>query len=192
MSSLRGSRMSVRSALLAVLVASSLALTACGGGDGKPEENEGQKSSSEQETQVQNSSAEVDTGKVLAELKGANGVTLTVHSVVRDADGFVTVHGTAKNEGSVSFSAAEWRSQENAIRSKSSISGASLVDKEGKKRYMVLRDTDGQCLCSTGIRVASGGSSPIFAQFPAPPASVTTVELNVPSMSPAIVDLAEG
>ncbi|MBD3933553.1 hypothetical protein IF129_18590 [Streptomyces chumphonensis] len=192
MSSLRRSRTILRSAIVVAFVAGSLALTSCGGGDGAPKDDQSEKSISGQEDQDKNVSEGVDTENTLAVLEGSNGVMLTIHSAVRDADGFVTVHGTAKNEGSVSFSAAEWRSQENAIKSKSSISGASLVDRGGKKRYMVLRDTDGQCLCSTGIRIASGESSPIFAQFPAPPASVTTVELSVPSMSPATVDLAEG
>ncbi|MGD9484867.1 hypothetical protein WDH52_16675 [Streptomyces sp. TRM70308] len=169
-----------------------LTLSACGGGESDESAPEDQKNTAQSKEAGEARATEVNTEEVIAELQGAGGVELAVHSAVRDTEGFVTIHATATNNGDGSFAAAEWRSQETEMKSKSSISGASIVDKEGKKRYMVLRDTDGQCLCTTGIRIASGDSTPIFAQFPAPPEDVTQVEFNVPSMSPADLELTEG
>ncbi|WP_257578351.1 hypothetical protein [Streptomyces sp. JJ38] len=170
-------------------------LAACGGGGDDDEANPSapKKSSASSSASTDAGDDEVDTSKVIGELKGANGIEIAVHSAVRDAGGFVTVSGTLYNKGDRTFRAAEWRSEETAIKSKSSIAGATLIDKSGKKRYMVLRDTDGQCLCTTGLAgVQPGESRPVFAQFPAPPANVAAVEFHVPSMSPVTLELTEG
>ncbi|MFE2306172.1 hypothetical protein [Streptomyces sp. NPDC059411] len=109
---------------------------------------------------------------------------MTVNSVTRDAGGFVTVSGQIKNTGDKGFgNTAPWRGNElNA--SGVSIAGVNLVDKVGKKRYYVLRDTEGRCLCTTGVVIIEAGQSvPFFAQFPAPPANTTDVELNFPTFA---------
>ena len=45
------------------------------------------------------------------------------------------------------------------------------MDSKSKKRYYVLRDTDGRPLTTTGFSHASrpGETLPVFMQFPAPP-----------------------
>ncbi|WP_407287777.1 hypothetical protein [Streptomyces sp. BP-8] len=133
-----------------------------------------------------------DSAKVIGEMKGPDGVVVTLSSVVRDSGGFVTVNGTVTNHGSRAFNAIDWRSNETELRSRSSISGATLVDKAGKKRYLVLRDTNGECLCTTGLSgLMPGASRPIFAQFPAPPAKVTEVDFQLPTMPPASVQITD-
>jgi hypothetical protein len=65
------------------------------------------------------------------------------------------------------------------------MSGVYLV--EGKKKYLVLRDTNNRCICSTGVYrsgtaegLTPGTAVTMFAKFPAPPASVTRVAVAVP------------
>lgn len=44
------------------------------------------------------------------------------------------------------------------------------MDSKGKKRYYVLRDTDGRPLTTTNFPALKAGESlPVFMQFPAPP-----------------------
>ncbi|WP_257573799.1 hypothetical protein [Streptomyces sp. JJ66] len=105
----------------------------------------------------------------------------------------MTIEATLHNDGSKPYDPVRLRSQETSIKSKSDISGATLVDQQGKKRYLVLRDTDGQCLCTTSISLtAPGDTRPLFAQFPAPPSSVVEVEFQLPTMTAVALELTEG
>ncbi|MEV7589038.1 hypothetical protein AB0O42_02060 [Streptomyces sp. NPDC089922] len=109
---------------------------------------------------------------------------LEINSAVRDEDGYVTVNGQIKNTGSTPFSqiAALRGDEKNA--SPASVAGASLVDSVGKKRYLVLRDTEGRCACTIGLSIVKAGESvPFFAQFPAPPTSTTEVVFGLPTFA---------
>ncbi|MEV0275534.1 hypothetical protein AB0I22_03995 [Streptomyces sp. NPDC050610] len=174
----------LRSAAAVALTATmAIAVTGCGGDSG------GQKSDKDSSKESAGPRGDGDNKPVaqsttaIGEMKGADGIVVTLNSAVRDDGGFVTVNGTVTNRGSKVFNAFAWRSKETEMRSQSSISGASLVDAAGKKRYLILRDTDGECLCSTGLYgIKPNESRPIFAQFPAPPQSVTQVDFQLPSM----------
>lgn len=129
---------------------------------------------------------------MLAESKDGD-IGLTITSAVRDSGGFVTVSGTVTNSGSRLWTAADWRGDENELRGNaSSVAGASLVDQNGKKKYLILRDTEGRCLCTrfTG-GVKTGETVDWFAQFPAPPQDTTSVDFQVGSMPPATIELSE-
>ncbi|MEU2789462.1 hypothetical protein [Streptomyces sp. NPDC007100] len=133
-----------------------------------------------------------DATRTIGEMKGPDGVVVTLHSAVRDSGGFVTLSGTVTNKGTKIFNAINWRSNETGMRSRSSVSGATLVDKAGKKRYLVLRDTEGECLCTTGLSgLKPGESRPLFAQFPAPPEKVTEVDFQLPTMPPVTVTISD-
>lgn len=61
---------------------------------------------------------------------------------------------------------------------------ASLVDLTNNLRYNVIRDTDGQCLCteiSSSSDLNKGESLVLDAVFPAPPASVTNIDVQLGS-----------
>jgi hypothetical protein len=68
------------------------------------------------------------------------------------------------------------------------VSGFYLVDPEGRKKHLVLRDTSKQCLCTAGILhsgtelkgVETGQETTRFAKFPATPASVSRLSVAVP------------
>ncbi|MFD7787739.1 hypothetical protein ACFV4Q_32310 [Streptomyces nojiriensis] len=183
----------------AVAVAAVLAFTlaGCGGGggdDGKPKAS-GQPSPSaspangSQPAPGANKSAA--PAEILATSNGAAGIVLTINSAVRESGGFITISGQIKNGGSEAFvQLATWRGEELKAND-GSVAGATLVDKVGKKRYYVLRDTESRCLCTTGItRIGAGESIPFFAQFPAPPTSTTEVDFNLPTFATATIKIS--
>lgn len=179
----------------ALAAALALAVAGCGSDDGKkPDEGAGKTSTAAKDDRSgddgPDSEPAADSAKTIGEIKGPNGIVVTLHSAVRDSGGFVTVSGTVTNRGDQIFNAVDWRSKETEMRSRSSVSGASLVDQAGKKRYLVLRDTDGECLCTTGLSgIKPNASRPLFAQFPTPPSSVTKVDFQIPTMPPVSIEL---
>ncbi|MFI1617100.1 hypothetical protein ACH4VT_08990 [Streptomyces lydicus] len=179
---------------MATAVGLALVVAGCGGGGDGGGQTDGKNPPSRSATPKDGGpgTPAADSSKVIGEMRGPDGVVVTLNSVVRDSGGFVTVSGTVANHGTRAFNAIDWRSNETELRSRSSISGATLVDKAGKKRYLVLRDTNGECLCTTGLSgLLPGASRPIFAQFPAPPAKVTEVDFQLPTMPPASVQITD-
>ncbi|MFD7095428.1 hypothetical protein [Streptomyces xanthophaeus] len=172
-----------------------LALAGCGGdGDNKPETPAKSATPQAQGSASQNSpgaSQSPEQTQVIATVTGASGMTLEINSLRRDAGGFVTVNGQIKNTGSQSFAGTSaWRGIE-LKGSGESVAGATLVDKAGKKRYYVLRDTEERCLCTTGISsVDPGQVVPFFAQFPAPPATTTEVDFTLPTFATATIKIS--
>ena len=71
---------------------------------------------------------------------------------------------------------------EEIIRLAHEAGAVTLVDAANNQRHLVLRDTDGVCLCTsfTGA-FAETGRYPHSAQFPAPPDDVTSMSVQVPS-----------
>jgi hypothetical protein len=65
------------------------------------------------------------------------------------------------------------------------IGGVHLLDPEGKKKYFVARDTEGNCVCSRNLKDLEKGSSiNLWAKFPAPPPEVKKISVVVPHFSP--------
>ena len=191
--------MKSRRAVAAVAIATGLLLmvAGCGGGDGGKTDG---KASSSAPSQTQSGGDEKTESSApaaepaLAEVKSGD-ITLTVTSAVRDQGGFVTVNGTVTNSGGKFWVAADWLGDENElIKNGSSLAGASLVDSKAKKKYLVLRDTDGRCLCTKfeGGGVDTGQTADWFAQFPAPPEDSTQVNFQVGTMPPASIEISEG
>ncbi|MER5761743.1 hypothetical protein [Streptomyces sp. NPDC002082] len=118
-------------------------------------------------------------------------MVLEINSAVRGQDGYVTVNGQIKNTGSSIFAGISPLRGEEKTASPASVAGATLVDSVGKKRYLVLRDTEGRCACTTGLTLIKGGESvPFFAQFPAPPASTNEVVFGLPTFAAATIKLS--
>ncbi|TGB10169.1 hypothetical protein [Streptomyces sp. MZ04] len=185
-------------AMTAVAITTGLVLTVagCGGGDSGDEDkpDKGAPSSSPAKNGDDEKKTEAPaTDKVLAEAKDGD-ISVTINSALRDGGGFVTVSGTVTNNGSRSWLAANWASDERELRSNGgSLSGASLVDNDGKKKYLVLRDTSGRCLCTKfSGQVRQGDTTSWFAQFPAPPEGTSKVNFQVGSMPPAPIEITEG
>ncbi|MFE9763195.1 hypothetical protein ACFYPC_01465 [Streptomyces sp. NPDC005808] len=189
-----------RRALSAVAITAGLLLTVagCGGGDdgdsdkGAPTPSTSATSGSSDGGNAESKTPEPET--VLAEVKGENGLVLAITSAQRDEGGFVTVEGTVTNNTGDGWIAGTWRGDESELaKNGASMAGASLIDQKGKKKYLVLRDTSGRCLCtqfSGGL--TQGATTQWFAQFPAPPADTTAVDFLVGAMPPASIELTEG
>ncbi|MFB7210286.1 hypothetical protein [Streptomyces sp. NPDC056255] len=195
-----------RRAVAAVSLAAALALTAvgCGTDDGGGKTNEGvssptaapSKSTEEDKGAKQEDTAadeNVDPNVKLAQVNGRDGLVLVVNEVKRDSGGFVTVSGVIKNDGDGVQSGGQWAGIEEVIVAKNpnSVAGATLVDKVGKKRYYILRDTDGRCLCTTGLTaIRPGKSVSVFMQFPAPPQTVSEVDFTLPTFATASLKIS--
>jgi hypothetical protein len=179
--------------VIALTVAAGLAVGAagCGGSDddGKtPETSE----SASRETGSRPTTQEGQSEAPMAELKGPTGLLLQINTVTRDAGGFVTVSGNLKNDGGKSavIPAQLSGNETEVLRHGRSLGGATLVDSKGRKRYYVLRDTDGRPLTTTGIAtVKSGESLPVFMQFPAPPTGTAEVTFELPLFASAPVQI---
>jgi hypothetical protein len=179
--------------MVALTVAAGLAVgvAGCGGGGGDDEKSE--PSASASKDSGSNTSAQEGTDEHLAELRGENGLILRIDAATRDAGGFVTVGGEIKNDGAEATRIPiQTRGDETEImRHGSSLGGATLVDSASKKRYYVLRDTDGRPLATTEMpRIKPGESIPVFMQFPAPPAETTEVTFQLPSFAAAPIQIA--
>ncbi|MFE9485323.1 MULTISPECIES: hypothetical protein [unclassified Streptomyces] len=188
-----------RRAVAAVSLAAAMALAVggCGtdsGGDkandagSSPSSAPSKPSDGDKEAKQEDTAAgdNVDPNVKLAEIRGQRGITLVINQVKRDSGGFVTVQGEVKNESDTNQPTSGWAGSEALLVEKNtnSVAGAALIDKAGKKRYYILRDTDGRCLCTTGILpLQPGKSTPVFMQFPAPPATTTEVDFMLPTFA---------
>jgi hypothetical protein len=120
------------------------------------------------------------------------GITLAINQLRRSDANTVTLIFTIANKGSKALN-FDWTWGEagfvevgNALTF--DMSGVYLVDTGGKKKYLVLRDTNKVCLCTTGILrsgtelkgVEAGQETTMYGKFPAPPASVSKLTVAVP------------
>lgn len=182
-----------RRGMVALAVAAGLAVgvAGCGGGgdDKKPDTSASASKSNGSNPSAQEGQSE----QPLAELKGPSSLLLQITSAKRDSGGFVTVNGTMKNDGADTAIIPSNLSgnETEIIRNGSSLGGATLVDSKGKKRYYVLRDTDGRPLTTTGLPALKAGESiPVFMQFPAPPSTTTDVDFQLPGFATATIKIS--
>ncbi|MET9128273.1 hypothetical protein [Streptomyces antibioticus] len=179
---------------LAVVAGLSLGTAACGGGGGGDDDKKPRSSSStSKESGSQPSAQEGESEAPIAELKGPSGLLLQITTVVRDDGGFVTVNGSLKNDGGAmaTIPSALSGNETEIMNNGRSLGGATLVDSKSKKRYYVLRDTEGRPLTTTGFSTLKAGESiDVFLQFPAPPASSTDVTFSLPLFPSAVIKIS--
>ncbi|WP_141726852.1 hypothetical protein [Streptomyces niveus] len=194
--------MTVRAILraAAVLGAGSLALTACTTSDNSgpradrsSESRPGAPAPDQSSAPAQTAAPDDNSGRVLAQVTGRDSIVLTITGVERAASGkSVTVSATLKNTGAkVFFGISAYGGTDASIKGRMhSLAGATLTDTAHNVRYNVLRDTAGGCLCSTALRALKPGETvPVFAQFPAPPASVRSVDFQLPTFPNSTIPL---
>ncbi|MEU6255554.1 hypothetical protein [Streptomyces sp. NPDC047043] len=182
-----------RRGMVALTVAAGLALGVAGCGGGGDDKKPDASASASKGGGSNPSAQEGQSDTPLAELKGPNSLLLQITSAKRDSGGFVTVNATMKNDGgdSVVIPSNLSGNETEIIRNGSSLGGATLVDSKGKKRYYVLRDTDGRPLTTTGLPTLKAGESiPVFMQFPSPPTSTTDVDFQLPGFATASIQIS--
>jgi hypothetical protein len=188
--SVRRNRLRAVTTATAVTLALMTALTACGGGGDSGASGKPSATASHHQA---GGTGESSSQAPLAEVRGGN-ITLTVTSARREAGGFVTVSGKVTNTGSNNWTALDWKPEETelAIKNRASMADATLVDKKGKKRYLILRDTEGRCLCTSFTGgVVAGETTNWYTQFPAPPKNHDTVDFQIADMPPATITLTD-
>ncbi|MFG2551612.1 hypothetical protein [Streptomyces sp. NPDC048581] len=182
-----------RRGMVAMTVAAGLALGVAGCGSGGDDDKKPDASAPASTNGGSNPSAQEGNDQPLAELKGEDGLILKVISAQRDSGGFVTVSGELKNDGdeAARLSARTSGDETEIIRHGTSLGGATLVDSASKKRYYVLRDTDGRPLTTTGMpRIKPGDSIPVFMQFPSPPSNTADVSFQLPTFAAATIQIS--
>ncbi|MEV7534151.1 hypothetical protein [Streptomyces hydrogenans] len=184
-----------RGGFVALAVAASLAVAGCGA-DAEPKKaNKPTVSSQQPQQSTPAQTEEVNQGpsETLLVAKGPKGLEISISSAERDAGGFVTIKGRLSNESSSAnaIPASVSGDETEVVKHGTSLGGATLVDSVGKKRYYVLRDTDGRPLTTTGLdSLGPGKSTAVFMQFPAPPATTTEVSFQLPTFEPATLKLS--
>ncbi|MEU6535298.1 hypothetical protein [Streptomyces sp. NPDC047000] len=184
-----------RRGMVALTVAAGLALGVAGcGGSGGGDDKKSDASASASKAGGSNPSAQEGQSEApQAELHGQNGLLLQITTAERDSGGFLTVNGNLKNDGAKSVVVPVQMSGDETeiIKHGLSLGGATLVDSKGKKRYYVLRDTEGRPLTTTGLGTLEAGQSlPVFMQFPAPPADTTDVTFQLPTFSSGTIKIS--
>ena len=170
-----------------------LGVASCGGGGGDDAKKPDRTGSASTSGGSNPSSQEGQSDNPWAELKGSDGRLLQITFAQRDSGGFVTVNGTLKNDGANSLVIPSSLSgnETEIVRNGRSLGGATLVDPQGKKRYYVLRDTEGRPLTTTGFSTLKAGENlAVFMQFPAPPANISEVEFQLPTFSAATIKIS--
>jgi hypothetical protein len=182
-----------RRGMVALTVAAGMVIgvAGCGGsGDDKKPENS---ASASKDSGSKPSAQEGQSEEPLAELRGPDGLNVKITSAKRDSGGFITVNADLKNDGSEAavLSSQLTGNETEIMKNGQSFGGATLVDSKGKKRYYVLRDTDGRPLTTTGVQTVKPGETiPIFMQFPAPPANTTEVSFQLPTFPTATIKIS--
>lgn len=177
---------------LTVVAGLALGVTGCGGG-GDDDKGTAATASASQSNGSAPSAQEEQASDPIAEMRGSDGLILQVTSAERDAGGFVTVNAILKNEGakSITVPAALSGNETEIVRNGRSLGGATLVDSKSKKRYYVLRDTDGRPLTTTGFSaIKSGESLSVFMQFPTPPADASEVTFQLPTFASGTIQIS--
>ncbi|MFJ4811538.1 hypothetical protein [Streptomyces longwoodensis] len=180
--------------MVALTLAAGLALgsAGCGGGgddDKKPEQSTSASKSGGSHASPQ----EGQSDEPLAELKGPSGLILRISSAVRDSGGFITVSGALKNDSGTEavIPSALSGNETEIINNGLSLGGATLVDSQSKKRYYVLRDTEGRPLTTTGFSTLKAGESiDVFLQFPSPPTTSADVTFQLPLFPSAVIKIS--
>lgn len=178
---------------LTVVAGLAVGVAGCGGSGGGDDRKPDSSASATKGSGANPSTQQGQSDQPLAELKGSDGLLLQVASAQRDSGGFVTVNGTLKNDGAqtVVIPSALSGNETEIIKNGRSLGGATLVDPQGKKRYYVLRDTDGRPLTTTGFSTLKAGATlAVFMQFPAPPANTDQVEFQLPTFSSATIKIS--
>ncbi|GAA3867144.1 hypothetical protein [Streptomyces sedi] len=129
--------------------------------------------------------------QVLAEVTGEEQITLTITSAQRESGGFLTIEGTLHNGGGDDWRSRAWAGAERELAGNDfSMAGAAITAREEGKRYLILRDTEGRCLCTNfDLHLEAGDTATWFAQFPEPDPSTTEVDFQIGQMPPATVEI---
>jgi hypothetical protein len=113
----------------------------------------------------------------------APGMTLQVQEL-KVSNGTVMLKFTIANGSAAPFTT--WTLKDTQVANDNyAVSGIYLVDVANKKKYFVVVDADGHCVCSRDVAdIPAKASANLWAKFPAPPDSVKKIGVVVPHFLP--------
>lgn len=112
------------------------------------------------------------------------GTRIDVKDLKRGGDGTVMLRFTVFNDGDKALNLNELMKADRT-EDWHSVDGVYLLDSAGKKKYLVIRDSDQHCICSRHLADLPAKSSGNFwAKFPAPPDTVEKIGIVVPHFIP--------
>lgn len=181
--------------ILTGALAVSLSLTACGklmeyGNSNSNSNAQPQKAASpavaaNANTTGSSAAPAVPAGPVLASTDGDKpGIRVEVVELKRTSGDTVNLKFTMINDSDKDMSFG-YDFGEGSTSDISTVAGAHLIDAAGKKKYFVVRDTEGACLCSRGLdSIKPKTRVNLFAKFPAPPDDVQKITVEIPHFTP--------
>ena len=112
-----------------------------------------------------------------AESDRGAGVRIEVTQLKRSGGGTVDLRLTLVNDSDI------------AVRYggnfEPSLADVTLIDLVGKRKYFVVKDGDGECVCSSRVfQLESRSRANMWARFPAPPEDVERLSIVIPRFSP--------
>lgn len=126
-------------------------------------------------------------GKAIATADGESPDTRAdIIELKRTGNDQLMLRFTIVNESTKPFFIGERLADPSAQRDFGTVSGVHLLDNANKKKHFVLRDTEGKCVCSTGVKdIRPKESIIVWARFPAPPDGTQKVTVVIPRFVPA-------
>jgi hypothetical protein len=113
------------------------------------------------------------------------GIRLDVTELKRTSGDTVMLKFTIVNEADERLGVGHDFGDPNQSSDYGTVGGIHLVDAGNKKKYLVVRDSDGKCLCSADLDdIEAGDSRALWAKFPAPPADVQQIGIVIPHFIP--------
>ncbi|HET7710842.1 MAG TPA: hypothetical protein VFL80_02835 [Thermoanaerobaculia bacterium] len=113
------------------------------------------------------------------------GVTAVVTELKRTSGGALSLKFTIVNASDKEHDFGYNYGESSRTGDYGSIGGVHLIDEAGKKKYFVIRDSEGNCVCSRGLKgLPQGKSANLWARFPAPPEDVQKISIVIPHFSP--------
>ncbi|MBZ0229273.1 MAG: hypothetical protein K8F58_12610 [Bauldia sp.] len=128
--------------------------------------------------------APISAQEVLSAEGETPDVRIEVRELKRGDGGTVTLRLRLVNESGDTFDAACSMREPGKNDDCGTFSGAYILDAANKKKYLVVRDADGKCVCSGVDNIDDGKKMNIWATYPAPPPEVRKVTVIVPLFEP--------
>lgn len=124
---------------------------------------------------------------VLASADGEKaGVRVEVTELKRSSGDMVSLKFVLINDSAEDLNfGGGYLGQDGVASDYRTVGGVHLVDPVGKKKYLVVRDAETKCVCSTEMDNAKPKSRVnLWTKLPAPPADVQKVNIVIPHFSP--------
>jgi hypothetical protein len=112
------------------------------------------------------------------------GARVEVQELKRVSGGTVMLRFTMINDGDKTLNVG-YDFGSGSTSDIGTVGGVHLIEPVGKKKYLVVRDSENKCDCSRGVKdVAAKSRANLWARFPAPPDNVEKIGVVIPHFSP--------